>query len=828
MSSFLRLSGFIVSLLLLFSCSPPGGGSTTTTYENGTNDDPTSGTPSLSSQGSQTTVHTLSGLSSSSFQLSDNTTSFLLSAFSNGTARIVSLTSPSGRDELAYLESTASGLTSFGDGPYDNYLVPMRPDIDAEAGTWTYQISGANELKLTVREDKPSASGESNLLLQPYLVSGGSYNLDTVWQLVRGLYTNNSLKVTIGQTINISEEQYRTVSDSFFNSETQALVTQGRADAVNIFLVDEVEGGGVLGVAAGIPGSLGIQGPHNGVLVSLGSHLTGPFFNQSINNQLLAETIVHEAGHLLGLWHPTEDNGVEFDPLDDTAECSKSIYDSNSNGQVSAQECVGNGAENIMFWASWGGGDQNQFTEDQRTILRQSPLAYKGEIQAGQTEDGITLTYPSELSSTVTSQAATVASIRDYVELMPECQKSSTIQSIDLILAQGCVNFQDIHYRPNFLPSNLDDLSQIADYVNVVRQNDRFSYYFEPVTFSENTQALSGGRSYIGFSYQVSDSNALISDSNPFLLGSVFPFTRAWWDGLEVGDRLIAVDGDQISGLTVEEVRDLLPRTEAAVTTLTLLRDGNQLQIQTASETHLSRSLGSTNQIAYLNLREYTTVSADRVRDDYTSLVSAGSGGSGGVILDLRQNGGGSLSGAWGLTDFFGPGSVDNQIMFSLQQQSQTTDYRFGIYGSNLGITDRSKLVILMDGSSASASELTSAALKDLGIATLMGGITYGKGVGQNVVGLIDGSGVYITSFELLSPLGNSWHNLGVSPDYSLSTVLPANPDDDTLLQAAIDFLETGSVSQATTSRRTTKFPLLLSVPPYTHPWDGGSREGLQ
>ncbi|MDG2198807.1 MAG: hypothetical protein P8O70_18380, partial [SAR324 cluster bacterium] len=69
---------------------------------------------------------------------------------------------------------------------------------------------------------------------------------------------------------------------------------------------------------------------------------------------------------------------------------------------------------------------------------------------------------------------------------------------------------------------------------------------------------------------------------------------------------------------------------------------------------------------------------------------------------------------------------------------------------------------------------------------------------------------------------------LGVSPDYSLSTVLPATPDDDTLLQAAIEFLETGSVSQATTSRRATKFPLLLSVPPYTHPWDGGSRRSLQ
>ena len=78
--------------------------------------------------------------------------------------------------------------------------VPMRPDIVAEAGTWTYEISGADELKLTVREDSPSTSGESNLLLQPYLVSGESYNFDSIWQMVEGLYTNNNLNVTIGQT----------------------------------------------------------------------------------------------------------------------------------------------------------------------------------------------------------------------------------------------------------------------------------------------------------------------------------------------------------------------------------------------------------------------------------------------------------------------------------------------------------------------------------------------------------------------------------------------------------------------------------------------------
>jgi carboxyl-terminal processing protease len=776
---------------------------------------------SLNMKDSKMTVSNLNSLNSGSFVISSETSSFLLSTSALGTAKIVRLTSPSGRDEVAYLESKAAGITSFGDGPYENYLVPMRPDIVAEAGTWNYQVQGANALKLTVREDAASSKGIPTIVLQPYIASSQNFDLSDVWQRVLDLYTLNNLQVIIANPKEIEEAQYHTVSSSFFDAETSALVSQGGPESVNLFLVDDFSDGGILGIASGIPGSLGIEGSHNGVLVSLGSHQIG----FSLDKQLLAETIVHEAGHLLGLWHPTEDNGVEFDPLDDTPECRKANYDSNRNGQVSAEECVGNGAENIMFWASWNGGEQNQLTDDQKIILQHSPLVKLGKLSS---KDKITLTYPVELSATVAAKASLVNSTRDYVELKPECQKSSTLQSIDLILAQGCVNFQSIHYRPAFLPNNLDGLSQISDYVNIVRQSDRFSYYFEPVTFSENTQALSGGRSYIGFTYAVNDGDAVISDSNPFLLGAIYPFTRAWWDGLQAGDRLIAVDGVQISGRTVEEVRDLLPKTEAATTTLTLLRDGNQIPVQTASETHLSRSLGSTNQIAYLNLREYTTVSADRIRDDYLSLVSAGSGGTGGVILDLRQNGGGSLWGAWELTDYLSPSSVDNQVMFSLQQQSQTTDYGFSIYPSNLGITDKSKFVILIDAYSASASEVTSAALKDLGIATLMGGTTYGKGVGQNVVGLLDGSGVYITSFELLSPLGNSWHDQGVSPDYSLSTVLPATPTDDTMLQVAIDFLETGSVSQSKISRRTIKSQLSLSVPAYTHPWDGGSRIDLQ
>ncbi len=159
--------------------------------------------------------------------------------------------------------------------------------------------------------------------------------------------------------------------------------------------------------------------------------------------------------------------------------------------------------------------------------------------------------------------------------------------------------------------------------------------------------------------------------------------------------------------------------------------------------------------------------------------------------------------------------------MFSLQQQSQGFDYRFGVYGSNLGIIDPSKFVILIDSSSASASEVTSAALKDLGIATLMGGQTYGKGVGQNVIGLLDGSGVYITSFELLSPLaipGTTWESVQTIP-----SVLFFQPPR---LTTPCSRQRLNSSRQAASAKpqpavAPQNLKLLLSVPPYFHPWDG-------
>ena len=129
----------------------------------------------------------------------------------------------------------------------------------------------------------------------------------------------NGITLTINDTITISDTQYTVVSGTFINSTTSALVTQGSTATVNLFFIEDYSGSwsGILGNAAGIPGSMGTANSWNGVLISLSAHASGT----TLDSQLLGETAAHEMGHQLGLFHTTESGGTVFDILTDTAEC---------------------------------------------------------------------------------------------------------------------------------------------------------------------------------------------------------------------------------------------------------------------------------------------------------------------------------------------------------------------------------------------------------------------------------------------------------------------------------------------------------------------------
>ena len=326
------------------------------------------------------------GLLAGFFVVPEDGVSFLLSIFlgSNYNIKFYSLTDPDGTDILSAsstpnLYNEASGR--LGNSGYANVLVPQSPSFNAKAGTWTFKAYTNDRVNLALRTGStPSAA---TIAIQPYITgtTWSAGDISAALSVMSGIYSANWITLTINSTITISDTQYAAVSGTFTDSTTSALVTQGSTAAVNLFFIEDYSGddwSGILGNAAGIPGSMGIANAWNGVLNSLYAHATGA----TLNPQLLGETAAHEMGHQLGLFHTTESGGTVFDIISDTAECPKSLdKDSNSQIQMSAEECEGYGAENVMFWTSWSsssrssGKKQETLSSHQQHVLKYSPIA---------------------------------------------------------------------------------------------------------------------------------------------------------------------------------------------------------------------------------------------------------------------------------------------------------------------------------------------------------------------------------------------------------------------------------------------------------------------
>ena len=325
-----------------------------------------------------------SGLLSGSFVVPADGISFLLSIFlgSSSSIKFYSLTDPDGLDILSAsstpnLYNEASGR--LGSSGYANVLVPQSPSFSAKAGTWTFKAYTNDQVSIALRTGStPSAA---TILIQPYITgtTWSAGDISAALNVMSNIYSANGITLTINNTITISDTQYAAVSGTFTDPTTSALVTQGSTAAVNLFFIEDYSGSwsGILGNAAGIPGSMGIANSWNGVLISLNAHKSG----STLDSQLLGETAAHEMGHHLGLFHTTEFGGTEFDIISDTAECAKSSRDNNDDGVVSAEECDGYGGENVMFWRPWNpasrsaGKKQETLSSHQQHVLKYSPLA---------------------------------------------------------------------------------------------------------------------------------------------------------------------------------------------------------------------------------------------------------------------------------------------------------------------------------------------------------------------------------------------------------------------------------------------------------------------
>jgi len=143
---------------------------------------------------------------------------------------------------------------------------------------------------------------------------------------------------------------------------------QAGNDYMNLFFVRSLSESGVLGIAGGIPGPPILQGTeHSGVLVNTMGGLSSLSSSELL---MQGATVAHELGHYMGLFHTTESGGGSFDPISDTPECPASVFDTDGDGLVSAEECVTRDGANLMFWASaW-------FTQETLSSAQKSVVSF--------------------------------------------------------------------------------------------------------------------------------------------------------------------------------------------------------------------------------------------------------------------------------------------------------------------------------------------------------------------------------------------------------------------------------------------------------------------
>ena len=333
---------------------------------------------------SEITQTTGNGYKIGSFVVPSNGLSFTLSIFSDNNSLVYFyyLSDPDASNLLdnastpnIYAQTSGFGALSYGGG---SMLVPYSSSFSAKAGTWSFIASNNDRVYLGLRTGSTPSS--TTISIQPYITgtTWSASDISAALTVMSNIYSTNGITLTIKDTITISESQYSTISSSFSNSTTSALISQGSTDTVNLFFVEDQLSGesAAYGVSGGLPGPTGIASSWNGVLNFLTAHATGT----TLNTQLLGETAAHEMGHWLGLYHTSESTGTSFDPLSDTAECPIS-RDNDSDGKVYPEECDGYGADNVMFWTAWStssqaaGKKQETISSEQKYVLKYSPIA---------------------------------------------------------------------------------------------------------------------------------------------------------------------------------------------------------------------------------------------------------------------------------------------------------------------------------------------------------------------------------------------------------------------------------------------------------------------
>jgi carboxyl-terminal processing protease len=350
----------------------------------------------------------------------------------------------------------------------------------------------------------------------------------------------------------------------------------------------------------------------------------------------------------------------------------------------------------------------------------------------------------------------------------------------------------------------IDDAELLESAIRgMVAELDRHSAYLDADEYQDVRIMASG--SYSGVGLEVS------TDQDAILVISPIDGTPAQRAGIASGDEIIAIDDVSVADDGLDETIDKMRGRAGTPVSLTVKREKyddpltfnlvrQKIQVLSVRHQVLEPSFG------YLRLSQFNDATVDeagRAIDQMMDEVQASTGQTlTGLVLDLRNNPGGILDSAVGISDMF----LDDGVIVTAL--GRTPESRFTRRAKTGDVLDGASIVVLVNGGSASASEIVAGALQDHGRATILGTTTFGKGLVQTVMPLSKGRAVKLTTSRYYTPSGDSIHESGVAPDIvvagsagypdqSLSSMI--DRESDTQLLEAIQYLRNQRVVQSRT-----------------------------
>jgi len=254
------------------------------------------------------------------------------------------------------------------------------------------------------------------------------------------------------------------------------------------------------------------------------------------------------------------------------------------------------------------------------------------------------------------------------------------------------------------------------------------------------------------------------------------PAARA---GIQSGDLIIRLDDTPTKGLSLNDAVKLMRGKPGSVLTLTVIREGEDKPLNIDIKRDIIKVTSVRNRMleddfGYLRISNFQTkTTADMLKAIKEMNAEAENGRLRGLVLDLRNNPGGVLSGAVGVSDAF---LNEGMIVYTDGRES---DSKLRYDATAGDVLNGAPLVILVNGGSASASEIVAGAMQDHGRGVVLGSKTFGKGSVQTIQDLAAGGAVKLTTSRYYTPNGRSIQALGIEPDIQTKPGSWVRPDEE-------------------------------------------------